>query len=627
MAPVRLIAAAFVPLLALPAAVDARQEGVEADTIAAPADTVQADTSATGAGEGPASSFPDRLEAGTDRTAAHVETWTRDDLLDSSAHSLQDFLLDHASGVLPLRAGFFFGPHQLADGPWTAGGVRIVVDGRELPPLASGQADVSRISLATLERIRLVRRAGGTVLEVTTLDHEGDEAYSRISAGTGQPGADGIRGLFTNAAGQDFTVQGAVDHLNVGVGEMSGNRLDAWAKLSWMPGAGGTGVEVIWRSEAVERTLRDSTVELDRGELFLHGRTILADGLQADAWVGRTTRDPRPAFFPEEMTPSDTLPPDSVGSDSLPGDMDEAGPESFDVRQLAGSLTYRGEDLFLRASGGTLEGKGTPDFEGELRGSVRLGPLVAEGGLEAASWERVSTSAWSGGIAYRPGWWEGAALRVEAVTGSRAIPRPERAVGDSLVQDYDAISAGTELELGPYRLSGTVARKNLDRQLPFGGFFDRTLPATGEISLTDLEARVEGPLIPLGFFGDHLTLRGFWRSSRPADEEGASPYYLPETLARGEGLFRHTFFEDNLEVRLVGRVVHRDVMITAGSGEDGLVTLPAETTFRSEVVIRIDTFRIWWRTDNLSGVEQRDFGELVFPATRNVFGVRWEFFD
>lgn len=603
--------------VALPAPAAGQQEAPPADTADAPADTVPSDTAAADTAAGPPPSFPDRLEPGPGATAARVVSWDREDLLDSSALSLADFLRDHAPGVLSLRAGFFFGPHQLVDGPGGAGGVRVMVDGRELFPLASGQPDLSRISLSTVEEIRLTRRAGTTEIRIATLDHEGEEAYSRISAGTGQPGADGIRGLFTNTAGRNFVVQAAVDHLNVGAGEMPGNRLDAWARIGWLPFDRGTGVELVWRAETLERTLGDRSEDFDRGELFLHARSDLAPGLQAEVWAGRTSRDPRPDYFPAQEPPADTAAPDTMAPDTM------ALP--FEAEQATGSLTWLGERGFVRLSGGVRGGDGLPDLTGDLKGSYRFGPLVAEAGLEAAAWPEVSTAGWSAGLAWRPGW-EGAEVRLEAASGSRAAARPGRSVGDSLVQDYDVVSAGAEVELGPYRLSGTASRRELDRQLPFGGFFDRALPATGELSVTDLEAGLRGPLVPFGFFEDHVRLRGSWRRARTEDES-ATAYYLPETLIRGEGLFRHTFFEENLEVRLAGRVVHRGVMNTARPGEPESVALEAETTIGTEVVIRVDTFRIWWRTDNLQGAEERDFAGLVFPANRNVFGIRWEFFN
>lgn len=633
MAPLRLITAASLLLaavgLARPAA--ARQETPPPDTAAAPADTVPADTAAADTATGPPPSFPDRLEAGPGRSTARVQRWDREDLLDSSALSLQDFLQDHASGVLPLRAGYFFGPHQLADGPFGPGAVRVVVDGRPLPPLASGQPDLSRVSLAGVQRIELVRRAGETVVEVSTLDHEGEEAYSRISAGTGQPGAEAIRGLFTNGAGDDFAVQAAVDHLNIGAGEMPGNRLDAWARVGWMPLGGETGVELVWRADGVERTMGERSEDFDRGHLLIHARSRLAEGFQAEVWAGGTSREPRPDYFPGSEPPAgDGQDGDGTDGDGTDGGTDDTTPDegpppAYEAEQILGSLTYRGERAFLRVSGGSWSGDGLPDATGEVRGSLRLGPVVAEGGAELASWPSVSTIGWSAGLALRPGWWEGTLLRLEAAAGSRAAPRPGRSVGDSLVQDYDAVSVGTGLELGPYRLSGHVARRTVSRQLPFGGFFDRALPVAGEVEVTDVEARLAGPPIPVGFLRDHATVRAFWRRSRTGEE--TTTYYLPETLARGEGMLRHSFFDENLEIRLVGRVVHRGEMTTARPGEAEPVTLAPETTFGSEVVIRIDTFRIWWRTDNLTGVEQRDFEGLVFPASRNVFGIRWEFFN
>ncbi len=611
-----------------PASADARQEAPPGDTAAAAADTGAAepagsDTAGSDTAAAPPS-FPDRLATDTARTAARVETWGREDLLDSSALSLYDFLLDHAAGVLPLQAGLSFGPHHLVDGPWGPGGMRVVVDGRELPPTASGQPDLSRVSLARVERIRLIRRAGEAVLEVSTLDHEGEEAYSRISAGTGQPGADGIRALFTNGAGDDFVVQGALDYLNVGAGDAPGNRLDAWARVGWMPLDGrDAGIELIWRSEGVERSLGERSETFDRQDLFLHARATLSEGLQADLWAGRSSRDPRPDFFPEEP-PGDTVPSDTLPADTLPSDSLPSAPAVYEAEQLSGSLAYRGEELFLAGTFTSWGGRGQPEITGDLRGALRLGSVVAEASVEATSWPEVSTSGWSVGLAYRPDWWEGGKLRAEAATGSRSAPRPGRTVGDSAVQDYEALSVGADVSLGPYRVSTTAARRTMSRQLRFDGFFDRDRRATGELSVTDFEARVRGPLVPGGGFGDHVRVRGFGRYSRGG--EGGLPFYVPNVLVRGEGILRHTFFDENLEVRLVGRAVHRGAMNSVRPGEVEPVTLPPGTSFRSEVVIRIDTFRIWWRTDNVRG-GRADFGSLPAPGLRNVFGIRWEFFE
>lgn len=607
-----------------PAPADARQEAPPADTAAAEADTGAAEAAVSDTPAASAPSFPDRLVADTGRTAARVETWGREDLLDSSALSLYDFLLDHAAGVLPLQAGLSFGPHHLVDGPWGPGAVRVVVDGRELPPTASGQPDLSRISLARVERIRLIRRAGEAVLEVSTLDHEGEEAYSRISAGTGQPGADGIRALFTNGAGDDFVVQGALDYLNVGAGEAPGNRLDAWARVGWMPlDERDAGLELIWRSEGVERSLGERSETFDRRDLFLHARATLTEGLQADLWAGRSSRDPRPDFFPEEP-PDDTVPSDTVPSDTLPSDTLASPPGAYEARQLSGSVAYRGEELFLAGTVTSWGGRGQPEISGDLRGELRLGSVVAEASVEATSWPEASTSGWSVGLAYRPAWWEEGKLRAEAATGSRSAPSPGRPAGASRVHDYEALSVGADASVGPYRLSATVSRRSLSRQLRFDGFFDRDRQATGELSLTDFEARARGPLVPWGFFGDHVRVRGFWRYSRGG--ERGLPFFVPNVLVRGEGILRHTFFDENLEVRLVGRAVHRGAMNSVRPGEAEPVTLPPETSFRSEVVIRIDTFRIWWRADNVRG-GRADFGGLPAPGLRNVFGIRWEFFE
>lgn len=624
MAPLRLTrAAALLLAVGLVPVGAAAQGGGAADTVPAPprpagetlpedtaavADTSRADTAPPALPP-----LPERPGAARERTVAWSRSWGRDDLLESTALSLQDFLLDRAPGVLPLRSGFYFGPHQVADGPWGAGAVRVEVDGRQLHSLASGQPDLSRISLASVDRLRLVRRAGETVVEVRTLSHDEEEAYSRISALTGQPGADGLRAIFTNRAGDDFTVHAAVDHLNVGLGRMPGSRFDAWAKLGWRPGRGDTGFELVWQSESVTRTLGEATSELSRDQLMIHGRTQLAPGLQAEAWAGRTSRDPSPAFFSGPSGP-DT---------ALAGTADRG---SNFVDQFLGRVAYREGPLGLRVSGGHLVGRSVPRLTGDARGSLRLGPLDVEAGVEASSWPEVATLSWRAGLAYRPDWLEGVTVRAEAAGGDRAVPRPGRTVTDSLVQSFDAVSLGADLELGRYRISGTVGRRTAGRQLPFGGSFDRELPPRDGISVADVELRAEGPPLPFGYFDDRLFVRGFWRYT-PLEGVEPTPYYLPQALVRVEGQLRDTFFEGNLEVRLALRASHRDPMITADAAGSEPIALPAEIAFGTEMVVRIATFRIFWRRDNFRGARQLDFGEALFPRVRNVYGVRWEFFD
>lgn len=560
------------------------------------ADTIPEDTL-------PPVHFPRPLETPDAATASEVHVWTREDFLAASALTLEGFLADRAPGVLPLRGGYHFGPHHLADGLWGPAGVDVVVDGRQLPPMAAGQVDLSSISLAGVERLRLVRRAGRTVLEIATTRHEGGEAYSRISAVTGQPAADAFRGLFVNGAGRRFAVGASLDYLNVGAGSMPGNRLDAAARLSWMPWDTTGGIELRWRSENVERTLAGQVEEFDRGEVLIHARGRPVDGLELEAWAGRSDRTPRPAF----------LSPDPA-----------AGDGSITVDHASARVTATPAGGRVRAEVRVRDGMGLPDLSGEVRAGLPVGDLTLEAGGGAAWWNGFSTSAASAGLTWRPSWLEWVTVRGEAATGSRATARPGRPVSDSLRFEFDALAGGLELDVGPVHLAQRVTRQTAGSRPSLGGALDHAAPVGPRADVTAWETRFTVPPLPISVFRDRVTLRGFWRRST---REGPSPLYLPADLLRGRIVVHDQFYGGNLEIRASGGLAHRSPMRSVAPSTGETVLLPAETAYLAEFVLRIDTFRFWIRNDNTRSVAQRDFPGLEFPPGRVTFGIRWEFFD
>jgi len=590
--------------------------GAVPDTVPTPGDTAAADTIPRAFL--PGLSFPERPGDRAETAASEVRTWERSDLLDTSALTLADFLQDRAAGVHVLRAGYFFGEHHLMDGLAGPAGVRVLVDGIEMLPLAGGQPDLSRISLVAVDRIRLERRAGETLLRIELNEHPGGEAYSRINAGTGQPAADLVRGVFTNGAGRSVTVTGAVDHLNVDAGEGEGRRLDAFASASWMPFGPDFGVRVRWKNESVERTRAGTTEEFSRRDLGLRMRADVAEGVQLEAWGATARRDPQPPFLP---TPPVEEPP--PGEEPVPGE--EPEPPELSADQLGARFTVRTGGARLEGRYARIDAEGMPEGRGGLEGGVRLGPLVADASYGWTSWDGFSTSVLSGGLALRPGGFP-ASLRVSGATGSRAVALPGRAVADSARYDFDAIGAGADVELGPYRIGGSVHRRTQERHPSFGGSFDRLLPPGPEVEATFLTGRFAGPIVPFGFLRDRLRVDGFWRSASFADESSL-PYYVPRELGRGEVYVHDRFFEDNLEVRLALRAERRGEMATARPGSDQPVLVEPRTVLGTDLLIRIDVFRIWWRVENLRSGEHRDFADLPYPTRRNVFGVRWEFFN
>lgn len=603
----RAASAAALASLLVATGLAAQQDGEAPADTAPPPDTTEA---AADTAQEEARTFP-RLRAGTDSVSpGDVHRWSRKELLDSSALTVADFLTDHLPGVLPLRANLHFGPHQLVDGLLGPGAVRVVVDGRELPMLESAQADLARIPLARTERLEVVRRAGEIVVSVTTPRHDGGEAYSRISGGTGQPSAQLIRGVFTNGAGQDFAVAAALDHLDVGAGPGPGNRLDAWGKLSWMPFDDRSGVELLWHSDALDRiaTLEES---FGRSEVLLHGRVDVSEGLQIDVWGGRISRDPG---FTEAGTSTN---PPATGLD------EEDEPVSYDVAHAELGVTGSAGPVAVEGGARVRDGAGLPTLEAELRTGVRLAPgLSVHAAGELGSWDAFTVTSYSGGVTYRTGLPGDLVLRAEAATGDRGLARPGRAA-DSLA--VDALAGAAEAQVGPYRLEGRLTRRTAGAQMPFGGHFDRDLAPGPEATVLGAEGSVTGPLVPMEVLEERLRVEGWWRRSDV--DAGPLPLYVPRDVARGELRFQDTYYGGNLEVRASAALRYRGPMRTARPGDPEPVVVPGESVVDTEVVIRIDTFRIWWRVDNARRSQQRDFADLPFPSIRNVVGISWVFFD
>lgn len=581
------------------------QEGGEAvpDSVAAgtPAtDTADADTARA---EGPPSNlFPDRLSLADTGYGREIASWDREQLLDASALSLLDFLRDHAPAVMGLRIGHNAGPHHLMDGLAGPGLVRVRVDGREALPLAAAQVDLSRLDLARIDQLRLVRTGPETLIEVTTVRHDGREAYSRVTGGTGQPSTELLRGVFANGLGDHFGVGLTVDFLNDAASPSPVNRLATSARFGWIPVGGRAGLELVWRSESVERTTFRPEA-FNRGSLYLHGRADLTEGVQAELWAGGSS-----------LTPQTDL----AGG---------AGIRPFSADQAQLEVTAAGERGFLRVGARSASTGAFPDLDLSASAGLRLsGSLTvrASGGL--ASWERFETSELGAGLTYRPGLGTGLTLHASWGTGTRGASRPLS--GRAVHFGYDALTAGASADLGPYRVTGRVVNRRLGPQLPFGAPFDSAMAVGPSVETTALESRIAGPLLPGGgWIGENFRVRGSWVHQGPA-ERGAAPRYLPADYLEGEIRFNDRYFDDNLEVRLGLMLEHRGELLAPRPGAVQPELVPAQTRVNSEVVFVVDeVFRLWWRPENLRRALHEDFPGLPFGITRNVFGVTWEFFN
>lgn len=509
-------------------------------------------------------------------------------------------------GLVPLRGGYFGGPHHLLDGGFGPGFVRVLVDGRELAPLESGQVDLTRISLGVLDRVRVLRRADGIVLDLSTHRHDTPIAYSRITGGTGEPGLQVLRGVFSNGFRRDFTVAGWVDLLDVRERDRDNDRLEFRGRASWMPGTNRLGVQIEYGNQSVSRNAADS-LEFGRREVLLRGRADLSEALQAEVRLG-TSRWRQDA------------PPGT-------GDGGEEGPDDGIVRRV------REAALAVRGAAGGLEGTAElrlldapwqPSATGWAEVAWRPLPFVAIGaGAELGSWEGFATSELRAGILLEPGLPFGLRLRAEGATGTRGIPRPVAGSADSV--SFDALAATLEAEVGPYRAFGRAALQRLSRQLPFGDVFDRDLAPGPELEATGLEAGLEGPILPVGVLVPGLEpvrLRGWWRREEP---ETGAPFYFPENVLHGELVFHDRFFDEELEIWLVGHVTRREAALSARPGETEPVALAAHTWGGGHFTFRVGHLRFWYKFLNPASLDAREVPDLAFPSRVNAVGVHWEF--
>jgi hypothetical protein len=343
----------------------------------------------------------------------------------------------------------------------------------------------------------------------------------------------------------------------------------------------------------------------NRSRLVAGGRLGLGDHLQAGAWIGESKRE-LDAVTGSLQATSDAV---THGGVELRGAWDGAWGQAGARWTDAGSL---------------------PSREVELRAGARPLPwLSLDAGGRLGSWAAFDTREGHVGISARL---PVAGGRVFAIAEGGARGAPYVSV-DSLSADsvgFSALRGGVEAAVGPFRLGGSVARQRVDRQVAFGTGFDAAGEIGPEAEVIAWEGRVDLPVLPLSWLVgtfDPVRVRGTYR--RNDMRSATTPLYVPEELVRGEMYFEDDFLEHDLGVRVALGLDRRGAWLAApGPGSAGApVTVAARTSWDFDLGIRILDVLIFWRYDNLAGAVQQDLPGFEFPLRRQVFGVRWRFFN
>lgn len=593
------------------------------DSLAAPADTLIGELPgelvgvlADSAADSTFAVLADPLRPAPSRLAGEVIVWDRERIRRSNALHLGELLAEMAPGSLLLRAGFVGGPAHLLDGPLGPGALDIRVDGRPLIPLTGAQIDLSQILLALVDEVRVRRYAAGWRIDLTTLRRTERSAYSRIEAGSGDPGLESLRLVFTNGIASTFSATAGFELLDsdTPLSDVQGFS----GGLAWMPGGGGSGVELQYEQRSFAQTVFEEQ-NGTRSRVVLGGRLELADHLQASAWVGESARE----------------------LDAAPASGEE-GEESAELRAAAthGGIGLHGAwDRAWGAIGARVaDNPALPAREVEIEGGVRPTPwLTLDATGKVGAWDDFDTrEGHVGAAAFVPVGRIGIRLYGQLGSGVRGASYlgageadPDAPSADSV--EFSAALGGVEAALGTFLVGGRVTRQRVDRQVAFGTGFDAPAGAAGpEAELIAWEGVVDVPLLPLSWLGrefDPIRVRGFARHNQV--RSGDTPFYVPANVLRGEIYFEDDFLEDDLGVRLAIGVDRRDAWLAPSGPEEGAtpVEIPARTSLNFDLGLRIIDGLIFWRVDNITSRQQQDLPGFEFPVRRQVFGVRWAFSD
>ena len=597
-----------------------------ADTLAAdtvPGDTLAADSLPRGravadtAGQGGEPYFPESFPVADSGYSAVVWRCDRECLLDRSAHNLLDLLEAEWPGAVALRGTYFGGPHHLATGLVGSALTEVRLEELPLPELSGGQLDLSRIPLAWLSEVSIVRRAGELELRLEPVRHRTPQAYSRVTVGSGEPNLRMIRGLFTNGLGDHLAVSTGIDLLNT-EGTLAGSdRLDFWGMASWMPGDGSGGAELLWRTQSMTRFAPESGAagdadvpkEFTRRDAYLRGRGTLAEGVRVHVSAGRS----------EWKESTGTAGAGGVGQE------EDVRPE---VETEGGSFAVQAERPwgFGHASFRTWTGPSRPEAEGRVAAGLRpVDGVRLDGGVRAAEWGGFSTRSYRAGLRWSPDLGAGVTLHASGARGTRGVPRPWLGRADTI--SFEEYRAGASLSLGPYRLSGLAALQDLSRQLPFSATFDRGVPPVSDARLLVGQGSVEGPVVPVASILDAdvspVELDVSYRRSR---NEGAGPLlYVPLDLVRAEVRFVDEFFQGDLGVRLRFGTRYRSAMNSVSPASRQAEAVPSRTTTDWGIVLRIVGARVWYRAENSNRILRGNLAGQQFPPIRNSFGIKWSF--
>ena len=546
-----------------------------------------------------------------DGYATGVWEWDRHLIMASGASTLAE-LLETIPGLIPLLGGDYGTPAAMSAFGQGGAGYRVIRDGLELYALDGGVADLQRIGLAGIARVRLDRSMAQMVVEMWSHAYDDGRPFSVIEAGTGDLDTNMFRGVYADPTALFGSIAVGLERLDTGgpaPGRAEGgNRTGSWARYQLhLRERAAIGFE--FRQMSSSTKVPDYLPMTKRRELAVRLGGRVADGLVIEGFTARSRHEVEAA----------------------------AG----EYTQLGGRRAQHGGRVGLDL--GPLWANGSVRlFEGDLpsrridaQGGLVLGRLGAVGRVARASWNDVGTSnfgarAWAEPLpgltlfgAYESGDFGSRAAAVEDLP-----PRPPLQSTEGIQPGLERISERETLRVGGMvsrwgvTLGGAALYAHSDSMLPFGTELDTGSPAFRGAHRNGWEAMAVLPTLWEG-----LTIEG---SYQWWDEEGP---YLPGIVYRGSFEFHRVYKEsENLEFwGSLGVRGHDPSLVFVaddGTGVGGVARVPFYQSWYARIQVRVVTVRLFVGIDNFTIRRNlQNYPDRILPFGRSFFGLRWDMWN
>ncbi len=547
--------------------------------------------------------------------ATGIWEWDRDDIMASAANTIAE-LMAEVPGLITLLGGDYGTPAAISAFGLGGGGVRLFRDGFEVYPVDGGVADLQRIGLGGITRVRLDRSMGAMIVEMWSYQYDDGRPISVIEAGTGDLDTNMFRGVYADPTSLGGSIAVAMERVDTrGVrSQEGGNRTGTWVRYQ-LHRQDRAGIALDFRRMGSQTKVPDYAPTLSRTDVTIRARVEVVEGVVAEAYTGKSSLD-----------------------------ADDAGVE---YELFGGSRSQHGFRLGLEGDGLWARGELRLFGDDELparnldvgAGVTREGWGGLAGSLHRATWMGASTSStgargWLGPLegASLFGSWESGTFGgrdgplLDGTTNPLPPLLPQQADDPPAVAitDRSALRLGGSLSRRGATLSGAVLFVESDLHVPLGTQLDFGSPIEpGGVRRTGWEGWGSLPMLMTG-----LRLEG---SYQRWSQDGP---YLPRQVYRGSFEFHRVYKEsENLELWWSLGVRGHDAMSVfvaddGQGGPGGLQTVPFYQSWYGRIQVRVVTIRIFLTWENFTLRRNlQNFPGRKLPFARSSFGLRWDMWN